>query len=138
MLRSTNKRDVLQNILTSFYELDILDVEERKLVLSETHNITLLQSTIEDKIFVIQRDTKILYEKNKRARKNLYEKAKQMLSSLPNIKEYLSKVFTDEESAQFQLAFRSLESGDIESLDDIKKEMLLLRFIKQIDKDEQE
>lgn len=138
MPRSTNKRDVLHNILASFYELDTHDVDERKLILSENHNISLLESSIEDKVFVIQRDAIILYEKNKRARKNLYEKAKKMLSSLPNVKEYLSKVFTDEESSQLQLAFRNLESGNLESLDDIKKEMLLLRFIKQIDNDEQE
>lgn len=128
-----SQKEVLDNILDSFYELDMNDETERKEILqTEEKDNAEWHLNMKESLLKIERNAKITIEKHKKNSVNLYEEAKKLFNSIPNINEYLKKIFTPDEVEQFSLAFRNFDSESSHNIEDIKKEMLLLKFIKDL------
>lgn len=131
MKRELNNIEIINKITEAYFEVLINDAEEVETILKEA-NIDIPDLDIKTNLLINKLNRDVTIKLNTEKQLNLYEKAKEIIQSLPNIEDYFNSI-AKSDFQQFKIAFRNANQNLSDS--DLKREFIILKIMEKLKKE---
>lgn len=131
MKRELNNIEIINKITEAYFEVLINDAEEYETILKEA-NIDIPDLDLKTNLLINKLNRDVTIKLNTEKQLNLYERAKEIIQSLPNIEDYFNSI-AKSDFQQFELAFRNVNQNLSDS--DLKREFIILKIMEKLKKE---